>query len=146
MFKGFTGKVVIPLKSGVEVLEIWCITLWLPLVDKNCTGMEGVVVCMCKFWDGSDCNVWGIYLMWTSQNCIIFFSGMDCTIYEWIKLLVISVNSATTGQLMIMHSETPIYGDMHCNFRLVIVTSLCDWVSLFFVGFALLYSYRLTFI
>jgi hypothetical protein len=44
------------------------------------------------------------------QNVIHFSSGMDHTIYEWIKVLVIGVNSAKTGQLLVLYSETPIYG------------------------------------
>jgi len=51
MFKDFTGKVVIPLKSRNEVLEIWCIAFWLLLMHKNCTGMARVIVCICKIWD-----------------------------------------------------------------------------------------------
>lgn len=147
MFKDFTGKVVIPLKSRIEVLEIWCITFWLPLMHKNCTGMEGVIVCICKIWDGSDCsNFSGIYLMWTSQNCIHFFF--------WHGSYNLWMNKIILDQCEFCHNRStldriqwnPNLWDMHCNFRLVIVTSLCDWVSLFFVGFALLYSYRLTFI
>jgi len=57
MFKVFTGKVVILLKSRIEVLEIWCITFWLSLMHKNCKGMEGVIVCICKIWDGSDSSI-----------------------------------------------------------------------------------------
>lgn len=146
MFKDFTGKVVIPLKSRNEVLEIWYIAFWLLLMRMKCTGMEGIIVCICKIWDGSEySNFWGIYFMWTSQNCIFFF---------WHRSYNLWMNKIFDDQYEFCHNRStldhiqwnPNLWDMNCNFRMVIVTTLCDCVSLFIVDFALLYSYRLKFI
>jgi len=107
MFKDFTGKVVIPLKSRNEVLEIWCIAFWLLLMHKNCTGMARVIVCICKIWDAV------IYEESTLRepHKIVFIFFLHVSYNLWMnKFLVISVNSATTGQLLIICSETPIYG------------------------------------